>query len=229
MMKYSEFEKIQFDFLGLHLMEPMAILLNCVLCLFSLFAFYQLKKEVYQKDKVNFYWSKFFLFFAVSTLLGAFGHAFFNYFSFYGKFPCWIFGSLANVFAALGMFQFKTFVKKSSISTKIVIIKSSILLLLALYFKQFLFIAVDAILTYIAYTGIFAYILYLRGARELKWFSTGVLILFPSSFIFLFKINLNRWMNKDDLSHLLMLTCIYCFYMGLIRWGVRDIKMKQVF
>lgn len=58
-----------------------------------------------------------------------------------------------------------------------------------------------------------------RGAIGLKWIVIGVLVLIPSAFIFIKEVNLHRWLNKDDLSHVLMLACIYFFYIGMKTWG----------
>ena len=44
----------------------------------------------------------------------------------------------------------------------------------------------------------------------------GVLVCIPSVFIFLLKLNPHKWLNKDDLSHLLMLLCLIFFYLGAI-------------
>ena len=44
----------------------------------------------------------------------------------------------------------------------------------------------------------------------------------PSAFVFLFKLNLHKWLNKDDLSHLLILTGIIFFYSTLQRWGRKN-------
>ena len=81
--------------------------------------------------------------------------------------------------------------------------------------------AVDAIVTYIGYTGVYAYILMKRTEKAafLKNMIIAVVVLTPSAFIFGLKINIHQWLNKDDLSHLLMIVTIYYFYRGLKEWG----------
>ncbi|MBI3240546.1 MAG: hypothetical protein HYZ43_17160 [Flavobacteriia bacterium] len=107
-------------------------------------------------------------------------------------------------------------------ATQVAIAKSAILLVLALITQKFVFVAIDAIITYIAYTGVFAQLLAKRGLGEMKFMVIGVAVLIPSAFIFLLKLNPHRWMNKDDVSHILMLFCIYCFYLGMKSWGIRS-------
>lgn len=219
-------EIIQFEFLGLHLQEPMAIVTNGLLSLFSFFAFSQLKKT--KQSKAHFFWSLFYLTFAISTFFGALGHAFFQYFDVIGKFPCWITGAIANGFAAMGMLHFKGFSEPKKNSFAIVWIKSLTLLIVALITKKFVFVAIDAILTYIIYTGVYGYILFKRGALSVKWMVIGVLVLLPSAFVFLLKLNIHRWLNKDDLSHLLMLGGIICFYLAMKQWKPKAIQEANV-
>lgn len=212
-------DPIKFDWLGLHLQEPMAILMNCLIALFCFYAYFRLRKW---DNEANYWWRLFYLVFGISTFFGALGHAFFLYFDVYGKFPCWILGCLANVCAARGMLAFKPFVHPTKTAVLVIWLKSALLLILALVTKKFVFVSIDAIVTYLAYTGVFAYLLMKRGIPEMKLMVTGVLILLPSAFIFLLKINVHRWLNKDDLSHVLMLICIYCFYRGINAWGKRS-------
>jgi hypothetical protein len=87
---------------------------------------------------------------------------------------------------------------------------------------KFVFVAIDAIFTYIIYTGFYAHKLIKRGADELKWMTYGVIIMLPAAFVFLFKINIHLWLNKDDLSHLIILTGIIFFYSTLQRWGRKN-------
>jgi hypothetical protein len=219
-------DPIKFEWLGLHLQEPMAVVTNGMLSLFSLYAYLKLRKW---DSEANYWWRLFYLIFGVSTFFGALGHAFFLYFGVFGKFPCWILGCLANVCAARGMLAFAPFVHPKRSAVVLIWVKSAVLLVMALISQKFLFVAIDAILTYIAYTGAFAFILTTRGVAEMKFMVMGVIILVPSAFIFLLKLNPHRWLNKDDLSHLLMLTCIYCFYKGMMAWGSRsDQQLKNV-
>ena len=209
---------IKFEWLGLHLQEPMAIIMNGLISLFCFFAFFRLRKW---GSEANYWWRMFYLIFGISTFFGALGHAFFQYFDVYGKFPCWITGCVANVCAAKGMLSFPH-TKPMKYATQLAIAKSAVLLVLALITQKFVFVAIDAIITYIAYTGVFAQLLAKRGLGEMKFMVIGVAVLIPSAFIFLLKLNPHRWMNKDDVSHILMLFCIYCFYLGMKSWGIRS-------
>lgn len=194
----------------------MAMITNALLAIFSAFAFIQLKK---QDDKAIAWWSYFFLTFGLSTFCSIFGHGFFNYTGVVGKFPCWFFGAIANVCAAKAMISFQMYSNPMKFSSTFIYLKSFLLLCAAFFYKSFIFITIDAVITYLMYTGFFGVLLYNRGLKSMRFMIIGVIILLPSIFIFLLKLNPHRWLNKDDLSHLLMLGCISCFYLGANHWG----------
>lgn len=211
-------EIIKFTFFGFQLQEPMAMLTNGLLSLFCAFAYVQLKNN---QDKANYWWMRFYLFFGISTFCAVWGHALFYYFDIPGKFPCWFFGTLANICAANGMLSFDGFAYPKKFARRIIYAKSIFLFLLAIYFRSFIFITIDAAITYVVYTGVFASFLKKRGLYEMKYIISGVVVLLPSIFIFLLKINPHRWLNKDDVSHILMLGCIFLFYLGMSQWANR--------
>lgn len=199
---------IKFSLFGLELQEPMSIVTNGMISFFCFYAYLQLKDW---NDSANYYWRRFFFFFGISTFFGMLGHGLFHYFGIHGKIPSWLFSSIANTFAGIGMFHFGNFSKKSKLGVFLVVFKSLLLFLLALFTLKFVFVAIDAIFTYIIYTGFYAHKLIKRGANELKWMTYGVIIMLPAAFVFLFKINIHLWLNKDDLSHLIILTGIIFF------------------
>ena len=204
-------DKIAFNLFGLHLLEPMALITNWIMSAFSLFAYLKLKNTAIH-DVV--YWKKFFFWFAISTFFGGIGHLFFNYFDILGKFPNWITGVLSGYFAGKAII---VNLKNNALEKKyelFLIIKGAILLLASIATLKFVFVAVDAIITYVIFCGFMANSLYKKGIVELKYMMYGVIVCLPSIFIFFFKINPHRWLNKDDLSHLLMLACIIFFYIG---------------
>lgn len=209
---------IQFEWLGLHLQEPMAIITNLMLSVFCAFAYLRLRGS---NSTANKWWRLFYLFFGWSTFFGALGHAFYLYFDVYGKFPCWFLGCMANVFAAKGMLSFQGYSRLTRPIELTIWIKSLLFFILAAITHKFIFIAIDAIITYLTFTGAFAFVLIKRGLTEMRFMLIGVLVLIPSAFIFILKINPHRWLNKDDLSHLLMLGCIAFFYVGMKAWNSR--------
>jgi hypothetical protein len=204
-------ELIEFQFYGWHLQEPMALITNWMMCAFCFFAYIQLQKANFSG---LIWWKRFFWFFAISTFFGGTGHLFFQYNGIVGKFPNWITGILSGYCAGKAMlWHLQEGISKKRLN-QFLSIKAVVLLSFALALKLFIFIAIDAIITYIVYCGIVGYLLCKKGRPEMRYFPYGVLVALPSAFIFLLKFNPHRWLNKDDLSHLLMLGCLIYFYVG---------------
>lgn len=209
----NQVELIRFEAFGMQLQEPMALITNWMIASFCFFAFFRLKTI----NEETGWWKQFFLFMGISTLLGGLSHLFFQYFDVFGKFPNWTTGIMCGYFAGKAMICRLRSVQVKKFWNIFLISKAVILLLLALSYHNFVFVAVDAIVTYLMFCGVMAFILYRRGFSELRFMVYGVLVCLPSAFIFLLKINPHRWLNKDDLSHLFMLGCIIYFYLGAKR------------
>jgi hypothetical protein len=207
----NQAEIIYFSFQGLNLQEPMAAITNWMIASFCFYAFLKLKNRNF--EEVN-YWKYFFITFSFSTFFAGFGHLFFQYLAIPGKFPNWITGILSGYFASLAMLvKMKNQSNKKVLKVGI-IIKAAVFLFLALWKQNFLFIAIDAMITYIVFCGVLGYIYFKQGHDYMKYMVYGVLICLPSAFFFLLKINPHKWLNKDDLSHLFMLGCTIFFYLG---------------
>lgn len=205
-------EVIEFQLSGLTLQEPMSIVTNWSMSIFCLYALFMIRKG---EDIDMMWWKRFFLSFSIAAFLGGLGHLFFHYLGIPGKFPNWVFTILSGFCAGFGMLvHYPNEFQKKKLGT-FMLVKGFILLLLALFFREFLFIAIDSILTYIIFCGIIARKIHNFGKTEMRFMYYGVLLCFPSIFIFFFKIDLHRFLNKDDLSHLLMLGCLMFFYKSI--------------
>ena len=205
-------EVIKFELYGLTLQEPMALAANWLMSIFCLYAFFKIRKG---KGLDMLWWQRFFISFSIAAFLGGTGHLFFHYLGIPGKFPNWIFTILSGFCAGFAMLvNYPNEVQKKKLRI-FILVKGFILLLLAIIFEKFLFIAIDSILTYVIFCGIIARIIHNLGSTEMRFMYYGVLFCAPSVFIFFFKINLHRFLNKDDLSHLLMLGCLMFFYRSI--------------
>lgn len=204
-------ELIEFKIGNIVLQEPMALITNWMMTAFCFYAYYKLRNISFSEVVL---WRRFFFWFVITSFFGGLGHLFFQQFGFLGKYPNWITSIFAGYFAGLSMLfnleknKGKTFLKV------FLFVKGLVLVFLAIYTRKFIFIAVDAILTYVIYCGFIGYFLSKRLTSDYKYMYLGVLICIPSVFIFVFQINLHKWLNKDDLSHFLMLFCLIFFYLG---------------
>lgn len=205
-------EIIEFNWLGLNLQEPMALITNWILASFSFYAFWQLKKGV---SRFQDLWKMFYLVLGISMVFGGLGHLFFQYTGIPGKFPSWTGGVLAGVYASFAMISLMPNRETQKRIETVVLIKSTALLLAAVITQKFFYVAIDTSITYLIFCGYLGIRLHRKNWQGIKFIYLGVLVLIPSAIIFGLKINIHRWLNKDDLSHVLMLGCIMFFFFGV--------------
>lgn len=217
----NDFEIIQFSIWGLKLQEPMALITNWLIAAFCFFALFRLKWSDSYPVK---YFRLFYLVLGISMILGGLGHLLFQYLGVYGKIPSWILGTLAGYYIGKGVLFYWRGHQSYAFLNAFLILKSIVLLALSLIFLKFIFVAIDVIITYILYSGYIALRLWMNDKIEMKFFVYGIIILFPSMFVFLMNINLHRFLNRDDLSHVLMLGCIILFYVGVKRLNMKYAK-----
>jgi hypothetical protein len=160
----------------------------------------------------------FYLTFGISTIFGGLGHLLFYYFDVYGKFPCWAFGFVAAFHAGKAMISNKMISEtRQKRLTYFLIFKALLLGTMAILMKSFIYVMIDASITYLFFCLGFGLYYWKKGSEGYKYTVFAVLILLPSIFIFTLQINPHLWFNKDDLSHVLMVTTIIFFYFGIIR------------
>ncbi len=203
---------IEFSWFGLNLQEPMALITNWILAAFSFYAHAQLKRGVSRFQNL---WKMFYLVLGISMIIGGLGHLFFQYTGIPGKFPSWTLGTLAGIYASFAMISLMNSRQTQKKMKILVLLKSAILLILAFITRKFLFVAIDTSVTYLVFCGYLAVRMHRRNWEGLKFIYLGVLVLIPSAIIFGLNISLHRWLNKDDLSHVMMLGCIIFFFLGV--------------
>ncbi len=223
----ADFEKIHFVLFGLDLVEPMAFITDTILGVLSVALGLSLSKI---KIDLPFrtYWIWFFIVFGIGAFLGGLGHTFFLYWGVPGKFPSWIAGPLSIYLLEQGMIAVHPNNKKLTLfkllsfcKVVLVYIAFGLVFYLAPEDKKstlpFLPIAINTIVGVVITAGFLGNYYSKKITIEFKYFVFGVLVLLPTAFIFLLKINLHQWFDKNDLSHILMMVGICYFYVGVKR------------
>ena len=223
----ADFEKIHFVLFGLDLLEPMALITDTILGVLSVVLGLLLSKI---KIDIPFrtYWIWFFLVFGVGAFLGGLGHTFYLYWGLAGKFPSWIAGPLsiflleqALIAVHPNMERLRLYKLLSFWKMVLVYIAFAIVCYIAPEEKKatlpFLPIAINTILGVILTAALLGNYYSKIIAIEFKYFVFGVIILLPTAFIFLMKVNLHQWFDKNDLSHVLMMIGFFYFNLGVKR------------
>jgi hypothetical protein len=215
--------KIEFTLWGLNLLEPMAFVTNMIIVASCILSYRMIR---FFNSQYAFYWKLFYVFFIVASFWGSLSHLFWNYWWFYGKIPSWTTGVIATWASGMAMLAVGDLKSKTKLFWQLfLLVKGVVVLTLAFYQWKFIYIALDTILTYVVFCGIYGYYLYNKAYKYLKFLVIGIVILLPSGFIFLLKIDLHEWMNREDLSHLLMAIAIYYFGKSVVSEGESNLAL----
>ena len=215
-------ERLPFSMFGLCLQEPMALITNWIIAITAFVLYFRLRSAV---SAFQVSWRRFYFFFGLSTFFSGFGHVLFNYFDVYGKYPTWILGLIAAYHAGKAMISLNVIDRSSHrMFNWLLYAKLMTFATLALVLQSFIFVMVDAVITYLFFCLGFGIYYWRKGINSFKYTVIAVLILFPSIFIFTLKVNPHIWFNKDDLSHILMAFTIIFFYLGVSRLNEMELE-----
>lgn len=232
-----DFPKIEFELFGLDLLEPMAIITDSIMGGLSVYfgiKIFSLKREL----SFFRFWALFFVIFGLGSILGGIGHTFYNYLGTVGKIPSWVSGPIAVYFAERAMISlhWKDDLKKKLyqiFNVKLGVVYALFLVLLLTNKNidkpnlPFLPIAINTIVGMITTVGVLGFKYTERLSAKFKYFWLGVMIMFPSAIIFLFKINVHQWFDKNDFSHVLLTIGIIYWYLGVTKLS-EGIKPKLI-
>ena len=234
----KDFPPNDFELFGLNLTDPTDFIYDVLMSIISFYFAYKLIK-IGIKNKFSKGWALFYLFFALATLGGAFGHLFYNYFHYSGKLIGWILIPLSIYFVEVAMINAHWNPKvvhrgKLIYLIKLLCVYLTFLLILMninpLEKPQLLFlpIAINSILGLLIGVGFFSYRFRAKISEDFHFIFMGIVFIFPSAFIFLFKINLHQWFSKNDFSHLLMIAGIIFFYIGVRKIMLSSALQDQI-
>ncbi|MBK9192169.1 MAG: hypothetical protein IPM77_12025 [Crocinitomicaceae bacterium] len=221
----ADFEKIQFVLFGLNLVEPMAFITDLIMGTVSIILGMKVSK-IQSNHAFYIYWKSFFYLFGIGALAGGVGHTFFFYFGIPGKFLSWICGPLSVYLLEQAMISINPKEKKLEILKLISSLKMIVVFIIfgvILYNMSstskpelpFLPIAINTILGVVLTAGALALSYKKSISTKFSYIYLGVLVMLPTAFIFLLKINLHQWFDKNDLSHVLLTAGIIYFYIGI--------------
>ncbi len=179
-------------------------------------------------------WQLFLVLFGVGTILGGIGHAFYNYLDLGGKIPAWFFAIVSVYFIESSMLSIhpdKAFANRLSILSSLKLVLMLLTLVIILVFAppdkkislSILLVILNSLMGVTFSAGFLGFHYYRIGlSSHYSFFFLGVLIMIPSSAVFLFEINLFRWFDRNDLSHLILAIGISFFYSGIVQLSGED-------
>lgn len=236
----QDFEKISFEFCGTTLLEPNAFVGDTFIFLTAFFFAFRIGKFPVKDHFLN-YWKWFYFIFGFGFLVGGFSHLFFNVWGVTGKYIPWYSGIISVSFCEFAMISI--FPNKK---TKIILMYLSLIkLALVLFFASYVYLTTDLTIdlkkglmipTINSVVGL-AFSLIILGSyyerklgKHFKYFWMSGIIIFPSAVVQVFKINIHPWMDRNDVSHVLLIVSSYLYYLGIKGYVDKmneDIKAKK--
>jgi hypothetical protein len=227
MLLGSDFDKIEWSVGRFTFLEPNVFLTDIIMSLFCFYFGWRLYHKTNRLEKTK-WWIAFFWLFALSSFAGGLGHFMFAHWGVNGKFASWI-TSFPSIY----------FIERAMISAEpnennqrfYVRLANAKMLLMILVFasvcviadlnlkpeKGFLPIAANTIIGVSATTGFLGWLYAKKLHHAFNDFLIGMLIILPSAFVFLLKINISPWFDKNDLSHVFITLGLYFFYRGAMK------------
>ena len=226
-----------FVLFGLNLTDPTDFVYDIIMGVLGLFFAYKLQ-AIKGNNKFSLAWFRFFLVYGLATFFSAFGHLFYNYYYYYGKLLGWLLVPLAIYWIEIAMLEVHWSSRLIEKGKRLYKMK---LLLVYLVFVViwtsidvlekpsllFLPIAINSILGLLIGVGIFSYQFKNKISASFASIFIGIAVIFPSAFIFIFKINLHQWFSKNDFSHILMIIGLIFFYRGVSKILKEDLAFLK--
>lgn len=219
----KDFEKIEFDLFGLHLLEPNAFIGDCVILIIALYVGLKIKKLNNTKP-FFIYWKWFFIVFGIGFFGGGLGHLLYNYWGLPGKYFSWYSGLVTSFLIEIAMvsiFPNKIWQKRFNyISiTKLIsafIAATSIFMTVDLTedpSKGLIIPTLNSIIGLGLTVGVLGYYYQKKIDVSFKYLWISTLILIPSAFFQAKKINFHQWFDRNDVSHVLLIISLILYYL----------------
>jgi hypothetical protein len=233
----QDFDKLEIELFGLIIQEPNGVISDLVMSIVGIILGILLIRK-YGKSEFEKWWIAFFMLYGISAFLGAFGHGFYHYFGALGKVPNWVTGIPIIYFIELAMISLITDLNRKRTFKLLALSKMVLVYVIFTWIcftvtidekpkLPFLPIAFNTILGVSLSAGVFGYQFYKRESA-FKQIVIGVIIMVPSAFVFLMKINPAKWFDKNDLSHLLLTVGIIFFYLGIVKVKKSGFLNRQI-
>ncbi len=220
----ADYEKIEFEFLGLDLLEPNSFVGDFIIFTFSFIFAYKVSKMLQTNFVKN--WKYFFIVFGIGFLFGGLGHLMYNYWGVPGKYIGW-FAGMTSVFliekAMLPFLSNPKLVKTLLLFSKIKFILAIIAEILVIYYvdlEQDYSVAmkvpiINSTIGLVYTLAILGFVFSKKITPGFRFFLYSVLIMLPSLVFQSQKISFAPWFDKNDISHIFLLVGVIFYYLGV--------------
>jgi len=215
---------------GILVNEPVTTFTDLMVSAVCFYAFYQLNK-IKKPEKVILFFKLYFLVMGIATTLGGIlGHAFIYAIPFAWKLPGWVTSMIAIMFIERTAIEHTrillhpTFI---SVLKALNIIEFLVFLSLTLYYLDFSFVEFHSgygLMFVVLSLQLLLYVKTRNNASKTLLIAVGIAAV--AAMFFITKVQLFKWFNYIDASHVLMSISAYVFYLGAVKINA-DINEKR--
>ncbi|MBU0766120.1 MAG: hypothetical protein KJ607_14955 [Bacteroidetes bacterium] len=210
-------ETAKFEFYGLMLSEPATFITDLLTAFLCIIFAVQIHKK-YPGTRKN--WKLFFVSMALASFTGAFAHLLIVYTKEYLKIVSWVLSGFPVLFAELGSLSLLKKLRLRRILGYICIIQITAYMVFIILFQDFSVARINLI------AGLFVIVpavqlLHYKGKLPPgnRLIISGLVLSLSIAFIHGLRISLHYRFNHNDLSHLVMMACLFTIYLGVRKSG----------
>jgi hypothetical protein len=233
----QDFEKISFDLFGYTFLEPNAFIGDVIIFIVAVYYAVRINKLSHHGAFCkNWYW--FYVIFGTGFLIGGFSHLLYNSWGVSGKYLPWISGIISAFFLEQAMISIYPKKTTKNIYKKLSSYKLIFVLVAAVYTYATVDLSLDnkkglMIPTANSVVGLgFGLIAlgtyyYNKLDKNFRYFWISGLLLFPSAVFQALKINLHPWMDRNDVSHILLVLSLILYFKGIEGYSLRKEPINE--
>lgn len=225
MLVGKDFEPITFELYGTLLSDPVAFIGDVIIFLFAIY--YAVKiKRLPKKGPFYTYWIWFNIVFGFGFLIGGFGHLFFEQWGVNGKYIPWYSGIISCFFLEYAMLCVLPLIKLRKNLKYISLIKLTGVIAFATYIylitdltKDFtpglMIPTINSVLGLGFGLLVLGIYYYKTVSPSFKYFWYAGLLLFPSAIVQIMKINISPFIDRNTISHILLVVSLMLYFKGI--------------
>jgi hypothetical protein len=225
-MKIGEdYPKIEWEVLGLELLEPNAFIGDTLIAALAVVLFWKTRALCRKNmNSYNYLWMWFFLVFGVGFFVGGVGHLMYNYFGIFGKYGAWFIGIFSSLLLELAMVS--QLGKYKSIIERIVLGKATLALILLIMLvsttdlsaeplKGLIIPTINSFIGLLFALGYLGYRYTKTKSKDFRYLYLSIVVLLPTILFQALKINFHPWFDRNDVSHVLIIITLLLYFTSL--------------
>jgi len=232
----EDYEKMEFTFMNLELLEPNAFISDTLIMVVGIFLGILVTRNNKKITTPFFnYWKWLFFVYGVGFFFGGLGHVFFGYWGALGKYFPLIFGAAIPLFIEHAMITLLPEEKQKSLmlASKVKFIIATIALTLVVIFVKgektlpalLLVPSINSFIGFVLACGVLGLRFGKSITKSFYLLAFTVPLLVPAAIFQMMKISFHPWFDRSDASHFLLMISLILYYYTVE--GYRKHLLKQ--